>query len=357
MPSRTLDTKNSTKPSDCENENDARTVGDLLTDLDMSDLIAGEESVDEVIEALDALDATVDDSAGSGFTDLSKEARDFDKSVKTDRYISVFRDAQFLRDFKTLTETTTMTPGDTPLLVIEALSKTLPLPRHTSGASSSSHTSSYNPWWHESERPQLPSPARQYRTPAPWRDTSDHLKVTFRHIALQTLAPVHTLNLNLSPDIEAVAREQEYPLGWIQKRISHHLKETLGRSVEFHLVAHEGKDHRLHVHGEFQIDAVEAREARGALRKAGGTWDKDALQKQAWTHPSPDLGWVNYLVGELWRVGLTQNILPGLTLADPSRVPNSAFTFEGGATSSTAGLNALAKAIYEECRQTIRVEK
>jgi hypothetical protein len=120
--------------------------------------------------------------ADGEFTGLSKTPARFDNPVKEPRYVSSFRDARTMRQIRDLHANPDFN-GDTTLLVTKALF---------------SHTSPFKPWWDESWRPRLPVPARQYRTPAPWRDASDHLKVTFRHVALKTFGPVYSLNLNLS---------------------------------------------------------------------------------------------------------------------------------------------------------------
>lgn len=270
----------------------------------------------------------------SEFTRLSKADPVFDKSVRRQRYASVFRDAKTMRQIRALHETPG-SAGDTILLVSKPLF---------------THTSPYNPWWHENELPELPSPARQYRSPAPWRDTSDQMRVTFRHLAIKTLGPVYTLNLNLSPEVEALARDQAYPLGWLHRRISHHLDRALGRSVEFHLVGEEAEG-RLHLHGEIQIADQEAKEARAALRKAGGLWDADAPNRQAVARPDPDAGWLNYLAGDLWRVGYTRDFIPRYGS------PRScyAISFKGSPTSSTELLNRRAAEIYEAHRALVKV--
>jgi hypothetical protein len=223
------------------------------------------------------------------------------------------------------------------------------------------HTTPKSPLWKSSEAwwdsvnggKALPAPARQYRAPAPWRDISDPLLVTYLHIALKTLGPVHTLNLNLSAEIEKKARAQEYPLGWLHRRISLHLKRALNRPVEFFLVPEECDHHRLHLHGEFQVSEDEAKDARAALRKAGGKWDAEASQRQAWTAFDPDRGWLDYLTLDMWRVGFTRNYLPKVTLR-PGRVSNTSITFNGGTVSSTKILNAVAELLYEQQRQLIK---
>ena len=390
MPSRTSKIENSTfsagsggPPQEKSHidDTDGDDIATLLAGLDF-EAHSGTESDQEVIAKMtaDDLDSdrapsadcqnqateidssasppTPDDSAEcqnegtSEFTGMSKPAGDFDILPNQKRYVSVFRDARTMRQIRVLHDSPEFS-GDTTLLVTKPLFPSLYPSPSTSTPHKRPHTS-YTPWW--DERPALPSPARQYRTPAPWRDTSDHLKVTFRHVALKMLGSVYSLNLNLSPDIEDQARDYSYPLGWLHDRVGHHLKQALGRPVQFHLVLEEaGTDHRLHLHGELQVSAEELPEARGALRKAGGIWDGEARQKQLVMAPDPDAGWSNYIVGDLWRVGFTRNVLP--RVAPDARLTNSAITFPGGATSSTDLLNKKAAEIYEAHRRLLKMNK
>jgi hypothetical protein len=282
------------------------------------------------------------------FTKVSKTGSVFDNPVNESRYVSVYRDAKTMRQIRALHDNPDFT-GDATLLVSKALF-------HFTPRYKPDPYQNYKPWWHESERPDLPSPARQYRTSAPWRDTSDHLKVTFRHVAINGLGPVFDLSLNLSPDIEALARDQAYPLGWIHRRISLYLKRALQRQVEFHLVMEEtGSARRMHLHGEMQIGPEEAKEARAAIRKAGGVWAAGAKNKQAVARPNPDAIWLNYITLDLQRLSFTRNMLPRLTLA--GRLPSSAITFAGSATCSNDLLNKRAAEIYEAHRALIKKHK
>jgi hypothetical protein len=184
--------------------------------------------------------------------------------------------------------------------------------------------------------------------PAPWRDVSDILVVTFRHLGLKAFGPVLAFTLNLSPEVEALARSQSSPVGWLHDRISHQLERVLMRPVEFHLVLEE-EGGRLHIHGEFQIAAEEAKDARAALRAAGGKWDEGAEQKQSQTTPNPDVGWLNYITESFYRVSFTRNFLP--RFGSPKSW--NAITFKGSPISSTLLLKQRAASIYEAHRQLI----
>jgi hypothetical protein len=261
----------------------------------------------------------------------------------TSRHVSVFRDAHFMRELQTLVSSAPPASVPNTLLVITPLS-----PSTSSTLSQPSfhlptlqtyfnHASPYLQWW------EVTGGARAYRKPAPWRDVTDQLAITYRHLALKASGQVQSFTLNLSPEIEAKARSKASPQSWLQKRIASELK-ALGRDVEFHFVLEEAEQHRLHVHGEMQIAPEEAAEARAALRRAGGRWDGEAPQAQAHSRPDPDAGWVQYLVGDLWRVQFSRTLLPRYRL---TKLPSYAITYAGKPTSCTVALNAKATKLYE----------
>lgn len=204
------------------------------------------------------------------------------------------------------------------------------------------------PWWRDQY---LAAPARSYRVPAPWRDTSDQLQVLYRHLAIKEFGPVHSFSLNLKPKIEALARKQPDPAVWLHDRIARRLKQQFGRVPEFHLVIEEAEQHRLHVHGEIQIADKDAPAARKALRKAGGEWEK-VRQHQAHTDTDPDCGWASYLAKDIWRVGYSRNFLPKFRRSG-TKLSSFAITFKGNPITATKGLKARAAALYEEHREVV----
>lgn len=138
---------------------------------------------------------------------------------------------------------------------------------------------------------------RTYRVPAPWRDTTDRLKLTYYQRALCELGPVHAVTLNLGADVELLARRQPDPARWLNKRFARRLEQVLGSRVELWFVLEDilerGPERRLHMHGCLGINETEAENARLALRRAGGEWE-DAAQNQCQTKADPDFGWVSY---------------------------------------------------------------
>jgi hypothetical protein len=198
-------------------------------------------------------------------------------------------------------------------------------------------------WWHLL----LAKAARNYRTPAEWRDTSDQLKVLYRHLALGNFGRVHSFSLNLRPDIENLARTKSSVAGWFRERIAHYLEEELDRKPQFHLVMEEAEHRRLHLHGEIECTDDEAASVRRAFRRAGGEWD-EVRQHQAHTESDPDQGWASYISKDLWRIRFTRDFLP--RYGNPRS--GYAITF-AGYTTSTRLLGQKAANLYDEHRKLV----
>lgn len=324
-------------------------------------------------------DAESDNSVNQpeNLPDFQNEADDFDDPIKADRIkddgsvkksrtVSPYRDATFVRDLEallaskpgdkfhgtsvvpTLPSSTSLPAGSTsssPLGKPGAPSPfMLPIPPSLTALSKPVGTprTKMRPWWRDFY---LANPARSYRVPAEWRDTSDVLQVLYRHIALRTFGQVHSFSLNFAPDVEREARSQAAPIDWLHKRIARNLADQLGRAPQFHLVLEEAEQHRLHLHGEIQVSAEEAEAARKALRLAGGEWE-EVRQHQAHTDADPDQGWASYIAKDLWRIGYTRSFLPRYG----SPRSRYAITFEGSPFSSTMLLKQKSAEIYNEHR-------
>ncbi|MCC6736511.1 MAG: hypothetical protein IT534_10360 [Bauldia sp.] len=138
--------------------------------------------------------------------------------------------------------------------------------------------------------------ARRYRRPASWVDVSDPLRLLCYFEALRSKGTVFAFSLRLRHDIEALARSQPVPIHWLQRRVAHHLKVQLGRTVDFFFVLEEADDQSraLHLHGVLGVTDNEIARARKALRTAAGEW-AEARQHQCQTTPNPDAGWITYL--------------------------------------------------------------
>lgn len=260
-----------------------------------------------------------------------------DKKVKSGRQKSPFRDAEVMRDLQALPAIPS--PGVSPrTLVIESHlpspsttthspstpSPTIPLSpdileglrrfiaslskqQQAKARKSSGAPPARFPLWYEAGGSFGVPVHRPRRAPTPWRDATDYLRLEYFHRALQTLGPVHSFTLNLSHDIEALARRQKNPGDWLRRRIARRLETGLGRAVDFWLVLELDRDHfdestgrkraRLHIHGELQASADEIEKARACLRLAGGEWEKNR-QFQVQTKPDPDTWWAGYCTKE-----------------------------------------------------------
>ena len=184
---------------------------------------------------------------------------------------------------------------------------------------------------------------RKHRTPARWRDACDPLKASYFHKALETIGPVHAFTANLSKEIEAEALSQKNPIDWLRRRISRNLRLALGRGVDFWIVAEEADDRRFHLHGELGIADTEAKNARGAIRKACGLWE-NTRQHQVHTKPDPDSGWTEYVIKDAYKASGIARQRFGNT--------SQSVRFHGGVITRTQKLGAAAENLYAKDRET-----
>jgi hypothetical protein len=271
------------------------------------------------------------------------------KSVKQKRRVSLYRDAQFMRCLQGLNELKRMGLL-TPTSVSRLSSLLYPL-----NDSIFARRSKQEPWWLNLNGGEPhPKPARQYRSPAEWRDVSDTLHVHYLHLALTVLGPVHSFSLRLHASVEAQALSKPDALDWLSRRIARRLRAALGHPVECYCVLEQDDRRELHVHGAFIITGPNSTsvnrdraKARKALRLAGGEWPK-ARQFQANVPPeAPDSGWPGYLAKDFALFGPI--VRPWLTLVGSKYAPG----FGGDQISRTKVLAALAETIYNEHRELV----
>jgi hypothetical protein len=272
------------------------------------------------------------------------------KSVKANRRVSVFRDAQFMRNLQALLALK-LTGSLADTSVSRDSSLLYPLED-----SIFARRSRQEPWWLNLNGGQPhPKPARQFRTPAEWRDVSDTLHVHYLHLGLKVLGPVHGFSLRLDGPVEAQASAEPDALGWLSARITRRLQARLGRSVESYCVLECDARRQLHVHGEFNIVRPDCRtvnreraKARKALRLAGGEWPPECRKFQAQVKGrSPDAGWAGYLAKDFAFRGPI--IRPWLTALGSNYAPG----FNGDQICRTKTLGAAAERIYNEHRELV----
>lgn len=241
------------------------------------------------------------------------------KKVKPNRSKSAYRDAHFRPLFEALSDLEEMDGyGGTSVTVSTPSHPTYPI-LHLTRPSPASQPSTQSPptpsipktsapafspkhltpdeeertarFWraYDADLPGL----RKHVTPADWRDLSDVAAVEWFHYAVRASGPSTGFTLNLSPAVEGQVRTSPESADWLSKRMARRLKDALGRKVEFWFAFEENDHHRLHVHGELQIDASDKAAARKALRLAGGEWDT-VRQHQAHTRDDPSVVWSNY---------------------------------------------------------------
>jgi hypothetical protein len=330
-------------------------------DFDLANVVqdsSGDASDEEILAALEEIPGLcetklTDCEIGRGMnaatefdTSPNFKSMQADKLAKPIRPVSLWRDAGFLRNLEAFLASqvrnahgvtsvscpTPFTPSTYPSLT------KLTDPKQELGSRERRPKAA---WWHVF----LASPATNHRVPAEWRDTSDQLKVLYRHLALRTFGDVHSFTLNLRADIGLQARVQNNPVGWFHDRLVRYLEAELGRSPQFHFIAEEAEHHRLHFHGEIQCSSEEAVAVRGAFRLAGGEWAA-VRQHQAHTEANPDQGWASYISKDLWKVRFTRDFLPRYG------APRSSYavTFSGNAISTTRSLGREASDLYGKHR-------
>ncbi|GLQ82008.1 hypothetical protein GCM10007881_55290 [Mesorhizobium huakuii] len=231
-----------------------------------------------------------------------------DKKGNLKHLKSPYRDAAFRHVFQGLDALEELEEdGATSVTVL------LPLPSpSTPTATSSPSTATPTPYVRESLSPKdaacherfwqsfsVYTGLAAHDVPAVWRDLSDLSTLEWFHHSLRHTGPVHSFTLNLSPDIDRLARTKRSAVKWLSRRIDRQLKLALGRPIDFWFaveLTQEGQPRRLHCHGELQIASSDSLCVRKALRIAGGEWE-EARQFQAHTRPAPNVGWSHYVRG------------------------------------------------------------
>jgi hypothetical protein len=238
-----------------------------------------------------------------------KPPRKVDRSGKKTRFVAQDRDAQFMTDLEALL----LCPTD-PIWASTSVSRPLASYLFPS-VSTIKPRSKRRTWW------QLMDTSRRFKAPPDARSMSVYLKAEYLMLALRERGPIHSFTLNLGQDIEALACEDRRSGDFLRRRIQHHLKALLGRTVEFFFVIEEADFRRVHLHGCLGISALEAKTARLALRKAGGEWEV-ARQRQSHTEAEPDSKWNSYITLDCYR---TTEFMRALALKCPNPRPMTKF--------------------------------
>ena len=261
-----------------------------------------------------------------------------DRIPKKTRRKSMLRDAAFLRALQALRSEKARAETEGTSVIEESptlpTSPTSPMSSPSVSVLSSSKARQTPTWWES-----LYGEPWGFSDPAEWRDLSDPGRAHYYGQASADVGPSLAFSLNLSPEIEAMARSMPSPLGWLAARLAYHLKALLGVPSEFMAAIEETDDvqHRLHVHGILCASPDEAETVRKALRKAGGEWP-GVRQHQAHTSPSPDDGWASYCVKNVAKASPMRRSLPAYSWFRAS--------FTGDPLFATAGLKRRAKALY-----------
>lgn len=120
-------------------------------------------------------------------------------------------------------------------------------------------------------------------TPKAWRDTHDDVRGLFYAVAIRIGGNVRKFDLNLSTEIEALARLQgRHCVAWMHRRVVRQLRKSLATPsaspIAFWFAAEEGKAGQLHLHGEIGFEPHLEKSIREALKMAGGAWRKESSE-------------------------------------------------------------------------------
>jgi hypothetical protein len=150
------------------------------------------------------------------------------------------------------------------------------------------------------KRSPLTLPISSYAmSPKAWRDTHDDVRGLFYAVAIRIGGNVRKFDLNLSQEVETLARDQgKHCLAWLHRRVVRHLRRALGASLgiptPFWFAIEESDKGRLHTHGEIAFEPHREKLIREALKAAGGRWDEENAEYQLILRISPNLRGAGY---------------------------------------------------------------
>ncbi|MBN8180070.1 hypothetical protein [Roseibium aggregatum] len=264
-----------------------------------------------------------------------------DKKVKSKRRKSLLDDSEFLAEFCNL-----CLDGSASDRLTTLVGKGI------------FNTSPFGSWEQDPRRTKVPRrPLAGIRSPEPggkpkpWRDSYLITKLFFAHLAVVESGKGFAVTVNLSPEVEAAARNSpDGALNYIRRRIARRLRDVAGISELWWFAIEETDEGRLHLHGEVSCEPDENTKAnvRCQLRKAGGEW-KTTRQHQIQLKPITNYGWYTYATK---RTQMTENIHRKSRFRQGAKrylLPS----FNGlGATMSNTTREA-AKRLYEEARSEV----
>jgi hypothetical protein len=136
-------------------------------------------------------------------------------------------------------------------------------------------------------------------SPKAWRDTHDDVRGLFYAVAIRKGGNVRKFDLNLSQEVETLARDQgKHCLAWLHRRVVRQLRRVLGASTgiptPFWFATEESDKGRLHIHGEIAFEPHREKLIRKALKTAGGAWADESEEYQLVLRISPNLRGAGY---------------------------------------------------------------
>ena len=144
-------------------------------------------------------------------------------------------------------------------------------------------------WWERSGRGDAASD-----TPPRWKDLDEAGYTYFAMGAAYGFGSVSAFSLNLTLDVDALARRQVNPAKWLHHRIDDYLRKEFDSKLMVHLVLELNDRGMLHAHGVIAgHELVHTPAVEQALKRAGGLGYRGRNQVDI-AIPRPDSGWASY---------------------------------------------------------------
>jgi hypothetical protein len=168
--------------------------------------------------------------------------------------------------------------------------------------------------------------------------------------------PVLDFTAWLSDEVNTLAYAKGKPLPWVRERVKLRLQEAFGRDVPVVFAIEEEfntgtRTFHLHLHGILQLDPRRRTRklAREALRKALGTWEGKAKNRQIWLRRDPDCGWPAYFTKRCFLATARMRARMRGFGADHRWVT----TFDGPVLTMTNDVRSEARELHAEARQLV----
>ncbi|EEE45896.2 hypothetical protein [Roseibium alexandrii] len=199
------------------------------------------------------------------------------------------------------------------------------------------------------------TPNKEKKKPPLWRDTSQLTKAFFSHLAIMETGQAVGVTVNLSSEIERLARaNKKGALDYIRRRIDRYFKAIDGLCENWWFCIEETDCGRLHLHGELSAseDENDRRRIRRALRRAAGEWSTNRQRQVHFTEIN-NYGWHTYVTK---RLNLTEKRARKSNLREHGKLYMRA-SFEGPGFTMARMTRKRTVELFEMARQAVIAER